>query len=498
MAFIICLVLAGMGFFPAGALGEDEPEDAASASAFEADAEALLLVDLINAARRDPLGTAESLGMDANRIMADFPDRSDLLINGMPALAFDQRLYRSAANHTADMLENSYYAYESSDGRTPWHRMNDQGYAATLSDEALGLLFFNNFISPEVAVNRIFANMFRDELDPAGSAMRNMLNPDLADVGASIGGGLYKFNGYTGNVYLAACDFGKSPELYELQILNRINQVRANPRPVLAQLGIHFNEADFPELAHVFAGGGLAPFWFDPALYRSADVLVKDMFENNHFNPRTADGRTVFMRARDEGYIAETIAESRMRIVTCDYEICPSETVERFFQRLVDRAFREDPGQREQHLFSDTAMDAGIRIMAGTQPEYGWVCGDNLHIMAADFAALPEPEYADTALMGVIYTDNNGNGLYDIGEELAGAGITVKQTGPGGNAVELAANPAGGYAVRLAPGWYRVTVDPEIAEWVRWIEVGEARNRWLPIAVARVDELLPENGQETE
>ncbi len=496
MVFIICLVLAGAGFFPAGVLAEDEPANGASAPAIGADAEALLLVDLINAARRDPLGTAASLGMDTNRIMADFPEKTDFLINGMPELTFDRRLYRSAANHTADMLENSYYAYESSDGRTPWQRMNDQGYAAILSDEALGLLFFNNFISPEVAVNRIFANMFRDELDPSGSPLQNILSPDITDVGASVGGGLYHFNGYAGNVYLAACDFGASPELYELQILNLINQVRATPRPVLAQLGIRFNEGDFPELAPVFARGGLAPLWFEPALYRSADILVKDMFANNHFNPRTADGRTVYMRARDEGYDAETIAESRMRIVTCDYEVCPSETVERFFQRLVDRAFRDDPAQREQHLFSDAAADAGIRIMAGTQPEYGWICGDNLNIMAADFGVLPE--YADPALMGVIYTDDNGNGLYDIGEELADAGITVKQTGVGGKAVDLAANPAGGYAVRLAPGWYRVTVDPEIADWVRWIEVDETRNRWLPIAVPRMEEFLPENGHETE
>jgi uncharacterized protein YkwD len=496
MVFFICLILAGSGFFPAGVGGEDEHDDTASSPAFEADAEALLLVDLINAARRNPLGTAEILGMDADRILADFPDFSDLLIHGMPELAFDQRLYRSASSHTADMLANSYYAYESSDGRTPWHRMNDQGYAAVQWDEALGLLFFNNFISPEVAVNRIFANMFRDELDPAGSAMRNILNPDFTDVGASIGGGLYTFNGYTGNVYLAVSDFGRSPEVYELQILNLVNQVRAAPRPVLSQLGIVFNEADFPELAHLFARGGLAPLWLDPALYRSADILVRDMFENNHFHPRTADGRTVFMRARNEGYAAETIAESRMRIVTCDREICPSETVGRFFRQLVARALREDPDQREQHLFSDAAADAGIRIMAGVQPDYGWVCGDNLHIMTADFAVLPE--YPDTALMGVIYTDDNGNGIYDIGEEHPGAGITVKQTGPGGKAIGLVADPAGGYAVRLAPARYRVSVDPKVADWVRWIEVDEGRNRWLPIAIPRVEEDLSENAEEME
>jgi hypothetical protein len=204
---MICLVLAWAVIFQVSAWG-GEAEDAAPAAESEADTEALLLVDLINAARKDPLGTAATLGMDPAKIMADFPELIDILTRGLPELAFDARLYRSAQKHTADMLANNYYAYESSDGRTLWHRMNDEGYAAILSGESLGLLFFNNFISAETAVGRIFANMFRDELDPAGSGMKNILNPGLADIGVSIGGGIYNFNGYTGNVYLAVCDFG--------------------------------------------------------------------------------------------------------------------------------------------------------------------------------------------------------------------------------------------------------------------------------------------------
>jgi hypothetical protein len=477
---MICLVLAWTVAFQVPAWGA-EAEDAAPTAKFEADAEAQLLVDLINAARKDPLGTAATLGMDPAKIVADFPELADILTNGLPELVFDERLYRSAQKHTADMLANSYYAYESSDGRTLWHRMNDEGYAAIFSGESLGLLFFNNFISPETAVGRIFANMYRDELDPAGSGSRNILNPDAQDIGASIGGGIYKFNGYTGNVYLATCDFGATPETYELQVINLINQVRANPGPVLAELGIGINEADFPELADLFAKGGLAPLWFDPALYRAADTLVKDMFKNNHFNPRTADGRTANMRARENKYRSEWIAETRMRNITCDQAVSPSETLSRFFKQMVTRAFREDQNQREQHLFSATAVDAGIRIMAGAQPEMGFICGDNLHILVADFAA--RDEYPDTALTGVVYADRNSNGIYDIGEELAGVGITIKLSAPGGKATHLTTGPAGGYGMRLAPGRYRVSVDTEVAEWVRWIDVDAARSTWLSVAL---------------
>lgn len=461
------------------------------AGEIDADADALLLVDLINMARKDPLGTAATLGMDPSKILTDFPELADILIQGLPELAFDERLHRSARKHTADMLANNYYAYESSDGRTLWHRMNDEGYAATFSGESLGLLFFTNFISAETAVGRIFANMFRDELDPAGSGIRNILNPHVTDIGASIGGGIYNFNGYTGNVYLATCDFGATPEIYELQMISLINQLRASPRPVLAGLGISINEADFPELADLFKKGGLAPLWFDPALYLAADTLVRDMFTNNHFNPRTADGRTAGMRARENGYRPGAIAEARMRIITCDQEVSPTETVGRFFKQLADRAFREDPNTREQQLFSGEAKDAGIRIMAGIQPDYGWICGDNLHLLAADFAA--RAEYLDTALTGVVYADRNGNGIYDIGEELAGVGVTVKMGGSGGKTTELVTNPAGGYGIRLAPGRYRVSIDPDAAEWVRWIDVVENRNAWLPVAVPFIEDIPAEN-----
>jgi hypothetical protein len=486
MFLMICLALAWTVVFQVPAWGV-EAEDAAPTAKFEADAEALLLMDLINAARKDPLGTAATLGMDPAKILRNFPELADILTNGLPELEFDERLYRSAQKHTADMLANSYYAYESSDGRTLWHRMNDEGYVAIFSGESLGLLFFNNFISPETAVGRIFANMYRDELDPEGSGSQNILNPDAQDIGASIGGGIYNFKGYTGNVYLATCDFGATPGTYELQIVNLINQVRANPRPVLAGLGIEVVEADFPELADLFNKGGLAPLWFDPALYRAAEILVADMFENNHFNPRTADGRTANMRARENNYRSEWIRETRMRNVTCDQAVCPSETVGRFFRQMVTRAFREDPDQREQHLFSAAAADTGIRIMAGVQPEMGFICGENLHILVADFAA--KDKYVDTAISGVVYQDRNNNGIYDIGEELAGVGLTVKVTGPGGKATKLTTNPAGGYGIRLAPGRYRVSVDPEAGEWVRWIDVDASRSTWLSAALPFIEEI---------
>ncbi len=140
------------------------------------------LFELINAARQNPLDMAQRVGLNRAQVLKDWPDLRNLLISGMPALSFDERLYRSASTHSADMLANSYYAYENLEGRTPEDRMRAQGFPAALSGEALGMLFFNNFIDSQQAVFQLFKNMYKDELDPAWEGQRNILNPDLTDI----------------------------------------------------------------------------------------------------------------------------------------------------------------------------------------------------------------------------------------------------------------------------------------------------------------------------
>jgi len=105
------------------------------------------LAELINTARRDPLGMAESLGMNRDDILHNLPELSEILINGLPELVINGRLCQTAGDHTLDMLSNNFYAYESVDGKSLEQRMKEAGYVASAAGEALGLIFFNNFIS---------------------------------------------------------------------------------------------------------------------------------------------------------------------------------------------------------------------------------------------------------------------------------------------------------------------------------------------------------------
>jgi len=248
---LACAVItAAMSLFSAGGVAQaeeavlEEADDAVVTEGAVMDPAEQVLFDLINAARQDPLGTAEALGMKRKKLLKNLPELEEILTNGLPALVFDDRLYQSAANHTEDMLENSYYAYESIDGRSVAQRLSDAGYTAAVSGESLGLLFFGNFIEAEKAAAQIFANMFEDELDPEWSGQRNILNPNVCDLGVSLGGGLYRFEGdLSGNVYMATCDFGTPVETAALELLQMINQARANPKAAAQACGIDVEAA---------------------------------------------------------------------------------------------------------------------------------------------------------------------------------------------------------------------------------------------------------------
>jgi hypothetical protein len=77
-----------------------------------------------------------------------------------------------------------------------------------VTGESLGMLAFYNFIEPADAVELIFENMFRDELDPERTERRNILAGDLEEAGIAIGAGTLNLSGSLYNVYVATCDFG--------------------------------------------------------------------------------------------------------------------------------------------------------------------------------------------------------------------------------------------------------------------------------------------------
>lgn len=468
---------------------------AAGAPAEAPEPEEMRLLELINEARQNPLDTAVSLGMDRKQVLADNPDIADVLRQGLPPLEFHETLYQTAAGHVAEMLENNFYSYESLDGSDVAGRMTTAGYVPAVAGESLGLIFFNNYIDPLRAVSHMFENMFKDELAPDYSGIRKIFNPRIREMGAAVGKGGFAFPEFSANVYLAACDFARPVKRYELQLLNLVNQLRTDPRPVLAEHGIDAGSEAFPEMERFFSEG-LPPVAYHPSLYAAADELVVDMLENGHFTPTTADGKTLADRVRAQGYEPAWTGEARVRLSTCE-TVSPSETLPRMFRSLLRRAFHGDPQKRNGSMLADEAADAGVRIAAGHNPALGGICGDDVHLLVADFGARKTSEPADSdapadgRLVGLVFSDKDSNGIYDPGEGLSNAAVTVDR-GAGSELLhETAVNRAGGYAIAMAPGNYRVTVSAGQEQVSEWVRVESAVNSWLP---AVIDTPAPEPG----
>ena len=438
------------------------------------DTDEVALAELINTARRDPLGTAETLGMNREDVLNALPELSDILTNGLPELVVNARLCQTAGDHTLDMLENNFYAYESVGGKTPEQRMTEAGYVASAAGEALGLIFFNNFIDSDQAIFQIFENMFKDELSSGWSGPRNILNPDFADLGVGIGGGLYQLNEISGNVYLATCDFGGPVETYELQLLALVNQLRNKPAAVSRFFDLTVAEIleFFPEYADSFANG-LSPLAFSRQLYAAAEVQIYDMVENSYWGHVSPDGITPAMRIQAQGYVPTWAAESKSRVSTCFTEISPQNTISLIFKNMFFNAFKSQ-GFRDPNMLAAKAVESGFRVIAMKSKALSGICGDNVHITVGDFGA--RADYSGPILCGIVYEDINANGLYDAGEGVSDVSVTIKT--PDMNVyATVTTNAAGGYTAYLFPRRYRVSENSGADEQVRWVTV-ETDNVW--------------------
>lgn len=454
-----------------------------SAQGFAASPDESYLLELINAARQDPLGMARQIGLDRSQVLKDWPDQKDLLVSGLPALSLNESLCRSAKAHTADMLVNNYYAYEGLDGRGPEDRMQAQGYPAAYSGETLGMLFFNNFIKSGQAVFRLFANMYRDELDPERAEQWNILNPDPSEIGICISSGVFRFPRFSGNVYMVTCDFGKQIKVPELELMELINQARANPKPVAQDDGFKVWEVvdALPDLNDLFLNG-LPPLTLNRHLYDEAEDAVLKTLEDEDFGytPTIEDG-TIESRLKEDGYDALWAAETCVTLNFNADDAIPPDAASEVFDRLFSGAFRTD-WRRDMTLFSDQAREIGIQSIARLFPEKQFVCGDYVRTTVLCYGAADDPD-ANPALVGVVFDDLNGNGLFDSGEGISGAVVTIGEAGAKSPFLSIATNPAGGFSADLKPGKYKISAsvikdsgDDDIEN--RWVEMDQ-ENKWV-------------------
>ena len=168
------------------------------------------LFNLINLARSNPLRTAASLGLDPDHILADLPELCGILTDGLPPLAFNKNLYAAASAHVRDMFENGYYSHDSLDGRTAEERIREMGYDFPPMGESMGIRWLCGDETLEKCAYLLFKKIFTSELRPDCSASRNILNPEIKEIGMSlVAGTLSELGGICGDeALLMTVDFG--------------------------------------------------------------------------------------------------------------------------------------------------------------------------------------------------------------------------------------------------------------------------------------------------
>jgi len=420
------------------------------------------LLELINEARKDPLGMAESLGIDRDTVLQDLPGLNAVLKKGLAPLRFNDSLYRAATGHTEDMIARIYYSHTSPEGRTYTERIRESGYLAALCGESLGLVAFQNFMDTAEAVRIIFESIFLAELDPETTKMRNILNPAITETGIAFGSGQFTAGGVILNAYPVTFDFGKpiaGAEAVEQALVSMLNSARNDPILALLSAGIDRERA--AEAYKGMAGGALtwphAPLARDEKLHGTATAHNRDMRDRLYFGTVSPDGSTPFERVESAGYDPERVGESlgmTLGVLEVSKVDGPFHVARCLYEILLKNDV--DPGSDvERNIFDAFMTEVGIGVeIIYLEPDPGGdEDGSLYYTVVADFA---RPLNLRPFVMGTVYEDRNGNGALDDGDGIPGLKITLSPDGVGmGREIVTETGPTGRYQM----DFYNISTD---------------------------------------
>jgi uncharacterized protein YkwD len=233
-------------------------------------------------------------------------------------------------------------------------------------------------------------------------------------------------------------DYG-DPTPEEQAHLEAINRARLNPAAEAARLGIDLNEGLSDG---TISDAPVQPLTFNAGLLRAAYLHSKDMIISQYYSHNSLDGKAPSDRIQEAGYqylaCGENIAYSGSTAPMDEYE-----TILGFHDALFLDEGVEGRGHRIS-ILNGEYKEAGIGAAYGFFDEYPYSA-----LFTCDFGA--SSLIPTSFLLGVVYDDQNNDGIYTAGEGIGNAEIVIEQSGFG----TLTAS-AGGYGLPIAPGHYTI------------------------------------------
>lgn len=366
---LIHFLLFGILSFGFSGLANATPQAEAELSA-----RADILLQKINEARANPRQALARLGIAEQTAVGVLGSEAWILNQGLPPLVWNAQLQAAALAHGRDMLANRYYNHISPSGLTPTARVAASGYSAAVVDETLAALDFSNYLDPDTALSALFDNMLRDELTGVAGVGRNIFSTSLSEIGIGFLAESVALISAQPNVYLLVLDFStpgegplaQTPIATEAELAaqayllwQQINEVRANPRQVMARLGVSEAQAEAALGADAWIlDQGLPPLAWSGELQVAAQAHGRDMFANLYYSHLSLSGLDPAARIAATGYEA-LLADETLAVLAFNYYLPPATVLSSMFNKMLLDELTGTPGVA-RNIFSTSSTEIGI------------------------------------------------------------------------------------------------------------------------------------------
>jgi hypothetical protein len=254
-----------------------------------------------------------------------------------------------------------------------------------------------------------------------------------------------------------------------LELLQLINQARAKPLEVAASMGMDPDEvlAALPELYDILTRG-LPPLGLNERLHKAARTHNQDMQANGYYAHDSLDGRSYDERIKERGYDAFLTGES-LGMLGFETFTDPAEAVAVIFERMfLDEL---DPLRtQERNILGPDFIEAGIGFGFAVLELDGSLT--SVYLATCDFGARATGNNA--YLLGILYGDLDGDGLYSPGEGIPGVPVFIDIPHV---MLELVTDATGGFGLMLGPGATRVIVELPGGTAESWVDLEQENER---------------------
>ncbi len=319
-----------------------------------------VLIELVNLARAYPRAAINGIGLDPEGVSKNKPALRRVLDSGMKPFAVHPKLNLTAEIHTKNMLKYNHYCRVLPDGLSVEQKALEQGYPAIDVGLSLGNIVFQNFISPEEAVWKVFKSMLTEELNSDDENNLVLFNPSHNEIGVSFLPGEMVFGNQKKNVYLASCfsGYSLSGEVSSL-LLERINWLRNRPEydfnEEILDPGMLSPQTDDTNLDLV----GMPPLAEQTGLISAGLDHIYDMEDKLYYDPISPEGKNPVSRAALYGYETSEIYNA-LAYVEINEDWSARDYASELLKQLVLQEFLCENGPN--HVLNRGFSEAGTAV----------------------------------------------------------------------------------------------------------------------------------------